>query len=263
LKEKGINPTLGVIFAGSNSASKSYTLSKAKLGEKLGIKLDIVFFPDDVPSQTLISQIELFNNSPSVQGILIELPLPSSVNVAEVLSTLDPLKDVDGAHPLNRGRLLRGELEDTLLPVTPLSCLALLASVGISPAGKKITVVGRGETVGLPLAVLCLKKDATVTICHTRTPNLCEAVQNADILLTAAGSPGLITPQMLHPSQAVIDCGIYFLPDGTLSGDVSPEASKIVSYLSPVPGGVGSLTSVFIFTNLLKAIRLQEKAGRF
>jgi methylenetetrahydrofolate dehydrogenase (NADP+)/methenyltetrahydrofolate cyclohydrolase len=160
---------------------------------------------------------------------------------------------------VNRGRLLRGEdIKGTLFPVTPLSCLQLLKSAGVSPEGKKVTIVGRGETVGLPLAVMLIRMSATVTVCHTKTQDLKNEVLRSDIVISACGVPGLVKAEYLRPGQIVIDAGISRLPDGRVAGDADPKAAEIVSYLSPVPGGVGALTGILLMRNLIKAAKLQK-----
>jgi methylenetetrahydrofolate dehydrogenase (NADP+)/methenyltetrahydrofolate cyclohydrolase len=255
----GLEPKLGVILAGDGGPSKAYALSKKKLAASLGIAMELVLLPASARESEIVDSINKFNRDPLTRGILLELPLPPGVNQTEVLSRVDHAKDVDGSHPLNRGKLLRGDLESALLPVTPLSCLALLESAAIPLKGQRVTVVGRGETVGLPLAALLIKKDATVTVCHSRTVNLKEEIRRADIVVSATGKAGLIQAGDLREGQVVLDAGINVLPDGSIVGDVSPTAREVVAYLSPVPGGVGTLTTILIMKNLLKAMRLASE----
>lgn len=247
-----------MVFAGEHEASVAYSRSKIRLSAELGIDLDIRYLASDVPESRVTRETRDLSRDPAVSGVMVELPLPPRMDLHRVLSELDPAKDIDGAHLLNRGRLLRTGAGEGLLPVTPLACLALLEDAGVSPDGRKITVVGRGETVGLPLAVMLIKMHATVTVCHSRTVDLAEAVSGADIVISAAGRPGLIGASMLREGQTVLDAGITVLPDGRIRGDVDPLAASVVARLSPVPGGVGSLTTLLLFQNLLKAARLLE-----
>jgi methylenetetrahydrofolate dehydrogenase (NADP+)/methenyltetrahydrofolate cyclohydrolase len=247
-----------VVFAGEHGASVAYSRSKIRIASELDVGLDVRYLPSGATEGEIVQEAASLSRDPEVGGVLVELPLPPQARPAKVLAALDPAKDVDGAHLLNRGRLLRGDDPEAIYPVTPLACLALLEDAGVDPEGMKVTVVGRGETVGLPLAVLLIKRHATVTVCHSRTADLASAVSGADIVVSAAGKPGLITPGMLRPGQIVLDAGISVVPPGRIAGDVDPGAAGVVAMLSPVPGGVGSLTTVLLFRNLLKAIRLQE-----
>lgn len=262
LRAGGLHPRLGVVYAGSHEASEAYSRSKIRIAAELGVSMDLRSLPPGAPEGDIARETGDLSRDPSVHGVLVELPLPPQADLGRVLEALDPAKDVDGAHLLNRGRLLRGGA-GALYPVTPLACLALLEDAGVSPEGRKVTVVGRGETVGLPLTVLLIKRHATVTVCHSRTADLAEAVAGADIVISAAGRPGLIAPAMLRGGQTVLDAGISVLPDGRIAGDVDPAAAGIVARLSPVPGGVGSLTAAMVFANLIRAIRRQgHPAGR-
>ncbi|MDR1041461.1 MAG: bifunctional 5,10-methylenetetrahydrofolate dehydrogenase/5,10-methenyltetrahydrofolate cyclohydrolase [Deltaproteobacteria bacterium] len=260
-RARGVVPQLGVVFAGDSGASAAYLRSKVRMGTELDIVVDVRSLPGDASEAEVAEEVGRLSLNPGIHGVMVELPLPKHVNPARALAEIDPVKDVDGVHLVSRGMLLRGNDPDALEPVTPLSCLALLEEAGISPSGRNVAVVGRGETVGLPLAVMLVKKSATVTVCHSRTANLAEIVSGSDIVFTAAGKPGLVDASMLRPGQTVIDAGISVLPGGKIAGDVDPRAVDVVAKLSPVPGGVGSLTTVLIFRNLMKAVRLQKKLG--
>jgi methylenetetrahydrofolate dehydrogenase (NADP+)/methenyltetrahydrofolate cyclohydrolase len=259
LKSEGINPTLAVILAGGDSASNVYFKAKERTARDLGITFTARIFAEDAPEKEIVAAIDGFNRDPSTHGILVEFPLPKGLNANKILSLINPLKDVDGASVISRGTLMRGGSTELLVPVTPLSCLSLLDAAGIDVAGKKVCLVGRGETVGIPLLLLLIKRHATVTICHTKTPDLPQETLEADIIVSAAGVPGLLSPQMLMPGQVVIDCGVAQLGDGSIVGDADPRVSEVVDYLSPVPGGVGALTVTLVMQNLLKAIRLQRE----
>ncbi|MDR1308434.1 MAG: bifunctional 5,10-methylenetetrahydrofolate dehydrogenase/5,10-methenyltetrahydrofolate cyclohydrolase [Deltaproteobacteria bacterium] len=257
LTAKGILPKLAVVLAGGDDASRVYAQSKEKVGDKLGIKVEIHIRPDDVKEEDLLKLVDDLNADPKVHGILVELPLPKHIRKELVMNRLDPKKDVDGVHPVNRGYLLGGQEHLALVPATPLSCIELIQRSGVELKGKRVALVGRGDTVGRPLASLLIKRDATITVCHTKTVDMGSITKAAEIVVAAAGSPGLVKASMLSPGQIVIDAGINQLPDNSITGDVEAGAAEVVAFLTPVPGGVGSLTTSIIMSNLLKAIQLQ------
>jgi methylenetetrahydrofolate dehydrogenase (NADP+)/methenyltetrahydrofolate cyclohydrolase len=260
LSAKGILPKLAVILAGGDDASRVYAQSKEKVGDKLGIKVEIHVRPDDVKEEDLLKLVDELNADPKVHGILVELPLPKHIQKELVMNRLDPKKDVDGVHPVNRGYLLGGQEHLALVPATPLSCIELIQRSGVELKGKRVALVGRGDTVGRPLASLLIKRDATITVCHTKTVDIASITKAAEIVVAAAGFPGLVKASMLSPGQIVIDAGINQLPDNSIIGDVEPAAAEVVAFLTPVPGGVGSLTTSIIMSNLLKAVQLQGLA---
>ncbi|MDR1546595.1 MAG: bifunctional 5,10-methylenetetrahydrofolate dehydrogenase/5,10-methenyltetrahydrofolate cyclohydrolase [Deltaproteobacteria bacterium] len=260
LVAKGVQPKLAVVLAGGDDASRVYAQSKEKVGDKLGIKVEIHTRPDDVPEADLLKLIDDLNADPKVHGILVELPLPKHIKKELVMNRLDPKKDVDGVHPVNRGYLLGGQEHLALVPATPLSCIELIQRSGVELKGRRVALVGRGDTVGRPLASLLIKRDATITVCHTKTVDIGSITKAAEIVVAAAGSPGLVKASMLSPGQIVIDAGINQLPDNSITGDVEPAAAEVVAFLTPVPGGVGSLTTSIIMSNLLKAVQLQGLA---
>jgi methylenetetrahydrofolate dehydrogenase (NADP+)/methenyltetrahydrofolate cyclohydrolase len=257
LTAKGIIPKLAVVLAGGDEASKVYAQSKEKVGDKIGIKVEIHVRPDNVTEADLFKLIDELNADPKVHGILVELPLPKHIQKELVMNRLDPKKDVDGVHPVNRGYLLGGQEHLALVPATPLSCIELIKRSGVELKGRRVALVGRGDTVGRPLASLLIKRDATITVCHTKTIDMGSITKAAEIVVAAAGSPGLVKASMLTAGQTVIDAGINQLPDGSITGDVEPAAVDVVAFLSPVPGGVGSLTTTVIMENLLQAVKLQ------
>ncbi|MDR2199084.1 MAG: bifunctional 5,10-methylenetetrahydrofolate dehydrogenase/5,10-methenyltetrahydrofolate cyclohydrolase [Deltaproteobacteria bacterium] len=259
LKERGTELKLATILAGGDEPSRAYAMSKKKACESLGISFSLETFPDDVSEDILLNTINSLNADPLVTGIMLELPLPKTIDPVRVSAAIKPEKDVDGVTPVNRGLLLLGRLEESLLPVTPQSCVALIDSTGTDLKGKDVALIGRGETVGLPLMVLLIKRSATVTVCHSKTKDLTEKVKKADIVVTATGQKGLVKKDMLSPGQIVIDAGITVLPDGKIVGDVEKGAAEVVSHISPVPGGVGSLTVVLLLKNLIKGAKLQKK----
>lgn len=255
----GVPPVLQVLLAGDDPGSRWYAQAKAKLGAKLGITVQLERFPATCTTPALLASIADWNQDPSIHGILVELPLPSGVDKAQVLAAIDPRKDVDGVTPTNRGLLFGAAEQRALLPATPLACLELLAEVPVQPAGKRAAVVGRGDTVGRPLAALLVTRHATVTVCHTRTPDLAAVVREADLVFAAAGRPGVVTGAMVRPGATVIDAGITEV-DGALAGDVEWETvAAVAGAVTPVPGGVGSVTTSIIMRNVLRARALQRE----
>ncbi len=260
LKSKGITPKLAVIMVGDDEASVVYARSKEKVGVKLGIEVELIIKPENTFEKDVLALIDQLNMDKSIHGILVELPLPKHIRKELVMTRLDPKKDVDGVHPVNRGYLLGGQEDLALIPATPLACVELLARAGVDLTGKRVALVGRGDTVGRPLASLLIKRNATITVCHTRTVDIPSITRSSEIVVVAAGRAGLVTGDMLSPGQVVIDAGINAKDDGGIIGDVDFEAAeKIVKAITPVPGGVGSLTSTIIMNNLIKAIVLQGK----
>lgn len=258
LKQKRIQPELAVVLIGEDPGSVWYARNKSTLGGKLGVKVTLYELSRDVAEAEVLALIDRLNRERGVHGILIELPLPGGLNKVRILNAVSPAKDVDGITAVNRGYLLGGQEDLALVPATPLACLELLARAGVDPRGKRVTVVGRGDTVGRPLAALLLKRDATVTVCHTKTVDLAAECRRAEILISAAGVPGLIKAEMVAPGAVVIDAGINETPGGGITGDVDFESVKeIAGIVTPVPGGVGSLTTTMIFASLIKAMERQ------
>lgn len=259
LKSFGYMPRLSVLLAGNDPGSVWYAQSKVKVGKKLGVNVEVVRFNGDVQGDELIRHIEILNEDSSVHGILVELPLPGHIDKTRIMNSILPLKDVDGVTAVNRGYIMGGQEKHALVPATPLACIELIERSGISIKGKKVTLVGRGDTVGRPLALLLLNRDATVTVCHTKTVNLGEECRKAEIVVAAAGRKHLVTSNMVSQGTVVIDAGINELDDGTFTGDVDYEAVKEkASLITPVPGGVGSLTTTIIMANTVRALKLQK-----
>lgn len=254
-KEKGVSPKLAVILVGDDPASVVYARSKEKVAENLGMAFELFVMKGNTPEADILARIDELNNDKNVHGIMIELPLPKGISKENVMAAVRPDKDVDGVHPMNRGYILSGE--DGLFPATPQSCIELLLRYNVEIAGKHVVIVGRGETVGKPLVFLILKHNATVTICHSKTPDLGAFTRQADILIAAVGRAKLITKDMVKPGAVVVDAGINEIPGG-ICGDVDFEnVQEVASLISPVPGGVGSLTTALIMKNLLKGIVMQ------
>lgn len=261
LKSKGVNPKLAVVLIGDDEASVVYARSKEKVGDKLGINVELTVKPANTSEEEVLELIDTLNADKNVHGILVELPLPKGISKENVMARLDPKKDVDGVHPVNRGYLLGGQEHLALVPATPLACIELMERAGVELRGKNVTLVGRGDTVGRPLASLLIKRDATITVCHTKTVDIPSITKKAEIVVVAAGMAGLVKGDMLSEGQVVIDAGINAKEEGGITGDVDFESAvDKVKAITPVPGGVGSLTTTIIMQNLLKAVKLQGRA---
>lgn len=261
LKTKGFTPKLAVVLVGDDPGSVWYARNKVSVGEKVGALVEVTELPKETPEADVVALVEKLNKDPEVHGILVELPLPKQINKANVMNAIAPVKDVDGVTAEMRGYLLGGQEELALVPATPLSCIELIQRAGVELKGKRVTLVGRGDTVGRPLAMLLIQKgrDATVTVCHTRTKDLAAECRRAEVLVAAAGAKHLVKGDMVSPGAIVIDAGINELPDGSITGDVDFDAAKeVASAITPVPGGVGSLTTSIIIGNTIKALRLQK-----
>lgn len=257
LREQGIKPSLSVILVGDNPASEIYVRNKKKAAEEVGILSNVYKLDKDTPEDKLISLLSDLNRDPLVHGILIQLPLPPHLSEERLLNMMDPHKDVDGFHPENMGLLLKGT--PRFEPCTPLGVIKILENYKIKIEGKDAVVVGRSNIVGKPVAVMLMKRNATVTICHTKTRDLPEKVSRAEILVVAAGKPSAIKGEWIRDGAVVIDVGINRRDDGKLCGDVEFESAlKKASYITPVPGGVGPMTIAMLLTNTVKAAKLQR-----
>lgn len=250
LKKKfGITPSLRVILVGESPASIAYVNSKKKACDRVGIDGEIIRLPMDISEEALIEQIESLNHNESVDGILIQLPLPKHINETFVLNKVSPNKDVDGLHTINAGKLFTKQPGS--VPATPLGVMMLLKHYQIPLEGKHAVVVGRSNLVGMPLAKLLNDADATVTVVHRKTDNISKFTKDADILCVAVGKPNFITKDMVKPGAVVIDVGINRVGE-ILVGDVDFEGVKeIASYITPVPGGVGPMTISALLFNVL------------
>lgn len=256
-KSQGVQPKLAVILVGEDPASVVYAKSKQKVSESLGMEFELHVLPADSPENEVLDLIESLNGNSQIHGIMIELPLPKHISKERVMAAVLPEKDVDGVHPINRGYILSGE--EGLFPATPQSCIEIMLRSGVEISGKHVVIVGRGETVGKPLVFLILKHNATVTICHSRTPDLGAFTRQADIVIAAVGKAKLIKGNMIKPGAIVVDAGINETPDG-ICGDVDfEEVKENAALISPVPGGVGSLTTALIMRNVLKGISIQRR----
>ncbi len=250
LKAAGVTPGLAVILVGEDPASQIYVRNKEKACEQIGIHSIVLRLPETTTQQELEEQIRRFNKDETVDGILVQVPLPKHMDEAAALSLIRPDKDVDGFHVVSMGRLFSGQ--DTLVACTPKGVMEMIHSTGVVLSGKEAVVVGRSNNVGKPIAMLLLQENATVTMCHSRTKDLKAHAKRADILIAAVGKPKFITGDMVKPGAVVIDVGINRV-DGKVIGDVDFEsASQVADYITPVPGGVGLMTVAMLMANTLK-----------
>lgn len=257
LKEKGINPGLAVIIVGNDPASRVYVNNKKNACGQIGIYSEEYALPEETSEEELLSLIEKLNNDKKINGILVQLPVPKHINEETIINAINPKKDVDAFHPVNVGKIMVGNYD--FVPCTPAGVMELIKESGIEIEGKECVVVGRSNIVGKPQAMLLLHKNATVTICHSRTKNLSEKTKNADILIAAVGKPNFITGDMIKPGAVVIDVGINRVEDKKLVGDVEFEsASKVADAITPVPGGVGPMTIAMLMKNTVKAALIQN-----
>ena len=262
LREHGVHPRLAVIIVGNDPASEVYVRNKQKTCEELGILSDHIALPAETTREELLACIDELNADTEVHGILVQLPLPAGLAACEeeVLSRIDPRKDVDGFHPVNVGHLSIGA--PGLRPCTPAGCIRMLEYAGIRMEGAHAVIIGRSNIVGKPMAMLLLERHATVTLCHSRTAHLAEITRSADILVAAVGQPHFVTADMVKPGATVIDVGINRIAPKKLVGDVDFEAvEKVAGAITPVPGGVGLLTVAMLMENVVQAAKTQTEEG--
>lgn len=256
-KKEGIEVTLAVILVGNDPASAVYVGNKKKACEYVGIRSLSYEMPEETTQEELLSLIEELNHRADVNGILVQLPLPKHLNEEEVLLAISPLKDVDGFHPENVGNLSIGR--KGFVSCTPAGVIELLRRTGIEMEGKECVVLGRSNIVGKPMAMLMLRENATVTVCHSRTKNLKEVTKRADILIVAIGKPCFITADYVKEGATVIDVGIHRKEDKKLCGDVAfAEVEPIAGAITPVPGGVGPMTIAMLMKNCVESVKLQK-----
>jgi methylenetetrahydrofolate dehydrogenase (NADP+) / methenyltetrahydrofolate cyclohydrolase len=255
LSEKGIRPGLVVILVGDDPASQVYVRNKAKTCEQLGYHSEVVRLPEETSEAQLLAVVERYNADVSFHGILVQFPLPKHIHEKAVIDAISVDKDVDGFHPISVGNLVIGD--DALLPCTPSGVIELLKRSGVSPAGKHAVVIGRSNLVGKPMAMLLLRENATVTVCHSRTANLPAMARQADILVAAVGVANMVKRDWVKPGAVVIDVGMNRLPNGKLCGDVDfDDVAPVAGAITPVPGGVGPMTITMLMANTLKACKL-------
>ena len=262
-------PGLGIILVGDRKDSQSYVNMKKKRCEYVGIKNNDIYLPDTVSEFTIINEIKKLNKDPTIHGILIQLPLPNHINLQNILSNIDPRKDIEGFHPKNMGNLFCNNYKQHLIPCTPKGCIYLLDYYNIELKGKNVVVIGKSNVVGLPLSILLLQREATVSTCHIYTENLKEYTQKADIIFVACGKPNLITKDHVKSDVIIIDIGINHVKDESFEkpykivGDVNfEEVKEKAKYITPVPGGVGPMTIAMLIENTylsFKEINKEQK----
>ncbi len=252
LKNANIRPKLAVIMVGNDKASKVYVKNKSKACEEIGIEYEEYLLPENTKMTELLELIEKLNNDVTIHGILVQSPLPEGLDANEAFRKISPKKDVDGFHPVNVGKLSLNQ--DCFVSCTPYGIIKMLETYNIPIEGAYAVIIGRSNIVGKPLAKCLLNKNATVTVCHSRTKNLKNITKQADILISAIGKPKFVTKEMVKEGATVIDVGINRMNDGKLIGDVDFENIKEkVSYITPVPGGVGPMTIAMLMHNVVKA----------
>ena len=254
----GLVPGLHVVLVGEDPASKVYVASKEKLAVEVGMNSVAHRLPAETTEVELLAKLAELNADDSVDGILVQLPLPKHIDTGRIIDAIDPAKDVDGLHPINAGLLAGGK--NGLVPCTPLGCMLLLKQTLPALSGLDAVVIGRSELVGRPVAQLLLQADCTVTIAHSRTRDLAAVVKRADIVIAAVGRPRMVKGDWIKPGATVIDVGINRLPDGKLTGDVDfAEAVKVAGAITPVPGGVGPMTIACLLKNTLTAFHARRR----
>lgn len=259
LKRNGHEITLAVINIGENEASEIYISNKKKMCDKLGINSKIFHLPKKNSEEELLDLIDKLNIDPKINGILVQLPLPSHINTNKIIEKIDPIKDVDGFNNVNLGKLLtKQDATKFLLPCTAEGIMQIFHYENISLSGKHCVIINRSNIIGKPLSLMMLKEDATVTVCHRKTQNLKKICQNADIIVSAVGKINFITKDMIKPGAILIDVGINRDKTGKVCGDVDFQNVKdVVSFITPVPGGVGPMTVAMLLKNTIKATKLQ------
>jgi len=256
LKQKGINPKLAVIMVGEDKASAIYVKNKSKACEEIGIEFVEYLLPEKTTREELLELIDELNNKKEINGILLQSPIPNHLDINEAFRRILPDKDVDGFNPVNVGKLVLGQ--NTFISCTPLGIIKLLEEYNLSIEGKNAVIIGRSNIVGKPMSQCLLNKNATVTICHSKTNNLKEFTRKADVLISAIGKPKFVTKDMVKEGAIVVDVGINRNSEGKVCGDVDFESIKdITSYITPVPGGVGPMTIAMLMTNVVKATKKQ------
>jgi methylenetetrahydrofolate dehydrogenase (NADP+)/methenyltetrahydrofolate cyclohydrolase len=252
LKAKGITPGLAVILVGENPASQVYVRNKVKACQDSGLHSLLEKYAEDMTEKALLDRIESLNQDPSIHGILVQLPLPKHIDSQKVIEAISPHKDVDGFHIASAGALMTGM--PGFWPCTPYGCMKMLESIGYDLKGKHAVVIGRSNIVGKPMAMMLLQKNATVTICHSATPDLKAMTLQADVIVAAVGKRNVLTADMVKPGAVVLDVGMNRNDEGKLCGDVDFDGvEKVASYITPVPGGVGPMTITLLLVNTLEA----------
>ena len=261
LKQQGINPKLVVVLVGDNSASQVYVRNNHKSCGEVGIESEVITMPEQTTQQELLEVVERLNQDETVDGILVQLPLPKQIDEKTVLRSILPEKDVDGFHPVNVGLLSIGD--ECFAPATPSGIIAMFQEYGINIAGKNCVVIGRSNIVGKPMAALLLKNNATVTICHSKTEDLASYTRRADVVIVATGRRHTLTADMVKEGAVVVDVGMNRNEQGKLCGDVDyEEVKEKASFITPVPGGVGPMTITELLENTIQAAQRHHRAEK-
>lgn len=251
-----ITPKLGVVVVGDYRPSHIYVRRKVETAKKAGIETEVFELNEDAKESELLWLIKKLNEDEKIDGFIVQLPLPKHINTDKIIEAIDPKKDVDGFHPSNMGKILLNLPDEVFAPATPSGIMKMIEHYKIPVSGANAVVVGRSNIVGKPIAIMLLQRDATVTVCHSKTKDLSLYTKNADILVVAAGSPGLIKPEMVKEGAYIIDVGTTRVGEKVV-GDVDPEVQKKAN-VSPVPGGVGPLTVAMLLQNTLKAAKMRN-----
>lgn len=258
LKDSGIHPKIVIILCGDDEASASYARTKTRFADKIGVANELISCPSNTTTEELLAVIQQYNEDKTVQGIMIEMPLPKQIDVQKINIAIDPDKDLDAIHPVHLGNLLAGN--QSRVPNTPLSAITLMDEVNTTFRGKRAVMIGRSTIVGKPLAELMLQRGATVTLAHSQTKNMAELTRSADIICVAVGIPKFLTEDMVSPGTTVIDIGTTYDENGKVTGDVDFEnVAEKTHAITPVPCGVGPVTKLMVFKQMID--RLEEVTG--
>ncbi|MBP5773157.1 MAG: bifunctional methylenetetrahydrofolate dehydrogenase/methenyltetrahydrofolate cyclohydrolase FolD [Eubacterium sp.] len=257
LKAEGVEVTLAVVKVGEDPASAVYVRNKEKACEYIGINSKKIEMPEETTEEELLKLVDDLNTDPAINGILVQLPLPKHIDENKILLAIDPMKDVDGFHPVNVGKMVIGE--DSFLPCTPAGIIEMIKRSGLDIEGKECVIIGRSNIVGKPMAILMLRENATVTVTHSRTKDLPEVCKRADIIVAALGKAKFVTKDFVKEGAIIIDVGMDRDEDGKLCGDVDfDEVEPIASAITPVPGGVGPMTVTMLLVNCLRSVELNK-----
>lgn len=257
LKAEGVEVTLAVVKVGEDPASAVYVRNKEKACEYIGINSKKIEMPEETTEEELLKLVDDLNTDPAINGILVQLPLPKHIDENKILLAIDPMKDVDGFHPVNVGKMVIGE--ESFLPCTPAGIIEMIKRSGLDIEGKECVIIGRSNIVGKPMAILMLRENATVTVTHSRTKDLPEVCKRADIVVAALGKAKFVTKDFVKEGAIIIDVGMDRDEDGKLCGDVDfDEVEPIASAITPVPGGVGPMTVTMLLVNCLRSVELNK-----
>lgn len=257
LKAEGVEVTLAVVKVGEDPASAVYVRNKEKACEYIGINSKKIEMPEETTEEELLKLVDDLNTDPAINGILVQLPLPKHIDENKILLAIDPMKDVDGFHPVNVGKMVIGE--ESFLPCTPAGIIEMIKRSGLDIEGKECVIIGRSNIVGKPMAILMLRENATVTVTHSRTKDLPEVCKRADIIVAALGKAKFVTKDFVKEGAIIIDVGMDRDEDGKLCGDVDfDEVKDIASAITPVPGGVGPMTVTMLLVNCLRSVELNK-----